>query len=481
MDDASIETIVAEIAPLLHSRAPGKIFQLTPTSLAIDFGMRDAGYLFLSVEPALPRLYLVRRTVRELEKQGRPLTPFAQSLRKHLSDTRLTSIHKQRHDRIVRLNFAGHDELGAPKTRTLIVQLTGRSANLLLLDERDTIMQMLRTSPAAAAIGETYERATAPPTVHRQTPTELYKLISGGSAPSTIADRYFTALFAEKEKAARIAGARAELNKAASQQERLLNQLEKDLRAHENPEQHKTIGDLLLANLSTAKRRGNCVTLIDYFADEAPLREIEIDESVSLQEAAARRFALYAKSKRAVEQIQTRLRDVRRRLNELAEKSRSLEAAIAKGDFADLADQKSAAANAGPTSRKKSAERVPGTRRYLSTDGFEILVGRAAQDNDHLTFKVARPNDVWLHAADYGGSHVVVRNPTRKEIPPRTLIEAAQLAAYFSQAKKNPKADVHYTERKFVAKTKGGKPGLVRLQRFRTITVSPNESGTRPG
>src|SRR5437762_7109557 len=99
--------------------------------------------------------------------------------------------------------------------------------------------------------------------------------------------------------------------------------------------------------------------------------------------------------------------------------------------------------------RAEKPKRIPGTRRYRSADGFEILVGRAAKDNDNLTFKVAKPNDLWLHAADYPGSHVIVRNATRKELPHRTLIEAAQLAAYFSQANKDPKVDIHYTERKF--------------------------------
>lgn len=108
-----------------------------------------------------------------------------------------------------------------------------------------------------------------------------------------------------------------------------------------------------------------------------------------------------------------------------------------------------------------------------------MLVGRAARDNDNLTFKVAKPSDLWLHAADYSGSHVVVRNPTRKEIPHRTLIEAAQLAAYFSQANKDPKVDVHYTQRKFLSKPKGAAPGLVRLLRFKSITVAPTEAGER--
>src|SRR5207245_9674827 len=124
-------------------------------------------------------------------------------------------------------------------------------------------------------------------------------------------------------------------------------------------------------------------------------------------------------------------------------------------------------------------KRIPGTRRYLSSDDFEILVGRTSKDNDHLTFKIAKPNDLWLHAADYGGSHVVIRRPTRKEVPHQTIIQAAQLAAWFSQAKKDPKVDVHYTERKFVSKPKGAKPGLVRLQRFRNITVEPKRSEER--
>ena len=118
-------------------------------------------------------------------------------------------------------------------------------------------------------------------------------------------------------------------------------------------------------------------------------------------------------------------------------------------------------------------------RRYLSADGYEILVGRAARDNDHLTFKVAKPHDLWLHAADYPGSHVIVRNPTRKEIPHGTIIAAAQLAAHFCQARKDSKVDVHYALRKFLSKPKGAAPGLVRMSSFKTITVSPDESAQR--
>src|SRR5260370_17221706 len=84
MDNASIKAIVAELGPPLIGRAPGKIFQLGPLSLAIDFRLRD-GYLFISAEPGLPRLYLIKRRVRDLEKQSIPLTQFALPLRKELA------------------------------------------------------------------------------------------------------------------------------------------------------------------------------------------------------------------------------------------------------------------------------------------------------------------------------------------------------------------------------------------------------------
>jgi predicted ribosome quality control (RQC) complex YloA/Tae2 family protein len=108
-----------------------------------------------------------------------------------------------------------------------------------------------------------------------------------------------------------------------------------------------------------------------------------------------------------------------------------------------------------------------------------VLVGRSARDNDQLTFRVARPNDLWLHAGDYPGSHVIVRNSSRSEIPHRTIIEAAQLAAKFSQASKDSRVTIHYTQRKFLTKPKGAAAGLVRMSSFRSITVEPGETMER--
>jgi len=498
MDDESIKEIVAELASLLAGRAPGKIFQLGPASLAIDFGLRDHGYLLLSAEPTAPLLYLIKRRVKDLEKQSTHLTQFALALRKELSGTKLVSVDKDPVDRSVRFHFAGEDELGNSRSRTLIAQLTGRSANLFLLDANETIIQSARaTKVSGQAAGETYRKPEISRRSSPERPSELLKLIRSQKYPSAseAADAHFTSLLAEKDFAARAGTARANLRKKISQQEKLLKQLEADLLSHADGEQHKRVGDLLLANLSTAAREGSRVTLIDYFADETPSVEIELDKSSTLQEEAARRFGLYSRSKRAVVQISARIDAVRKQLSQLLSEQESLEKFLSEPpaggpSSAQRTFEHSPALQrwdqTAPFSSKPALAgdrdkptRIPGTRRYVSSDGFEILVGRTSRDNDQLTFKVAKPNDLWLHAADYGGSHVVVRNSTRKPIPHRTIIEAAQLAAWFSQAKKDPKVDVHYTERKFVSKPKGAKPGLVRLQRFKNITVEPKEAVPR--
>jgi predicted ribosome quality control (RQC) complex YloA/Tae2 family protein len=493
MDDASIQEIVNEITPLLVDRAPGKIFQFGPMAIAIDFGLRQHGYLFISVDPALPRLHLIKRRARDLERQSTSLNQFGLALARDLSSTRTLSIMKDDRDRVVRFQFAGQDELGKKKATTLIAQLTGRSANLFMTDEEQTIIQAARlTDNSGQLTGETYT-LPASEAKSQARPTKLFDLIHKRdfSSPSEAADAYFTSVLTQRGFESRANAARAQVRKKISQQQKLLTKLQQDVDSHGDAEENKRVGDLLLANVASARRRGKRLTLIDYFSEDASPIEIELDESTSLPEEAQRRFALYQRSKRARAQIASRIIEVEREINQLQSEQKKLEDQLSAGDPQDeptglaplqvIHGSRETGTLLGlrPKRAGGDAKRISGTRRYVSSDGLEILVGRTSKDNDHLTLKIARPNDLWLHTADYGGSHVVVRNSTRKDVPHRTLIEAAQLAAYFSKAKKDPKVDVHYTQRKFVTKPKGAKPGLVRLQRFKNITVEPKEAGSR--
>lgn len=494
MDDATIAAIVSEIAPLLIGRAPGKIFQLTHQSLAIDFGLRERGYLFITVEPAAPGLYLIKRRVRDLEKASVPTTQFSLSVRKELARKTVTSVEKVPTDRVVTLKFDGPDDLGQQTHPTLIAQLTGRSANLFLLNDEGVITGRLKeTKGVGQTVGEKYQPPKSGAT-HSAAKSSIRTLSpSDRESLSDVLDQHYTSLEESRGFESQLAAARAELQKEISRRRKLLKKLERDLEEHSGAEQHKQIGDLLLANVATAKRVGGRLKLTDYFAEGAPEIEIEVDEKLTVPEEASRRFELYSRSKRARVQIASRIKQVKAELADLVTQREELEVAVQQSatSISSSAQRTFGSSPAlqrwdrrRPSSLKAREaggrkERVPGARRYLSSDGYEILVGRAARDNDNLTFKIAKPNDLWLHAADYPGSHVIVRNPTRKEIPHRTLIEAAQLAAYSSQASKDPKVDVHYTERKFLSKPKGSAPGLVRMSRFKNILVKPAEAIAR--
>jgi len=121
-------------------------------------------------------------------------------------------------------------------------------------------------------------------------------------------------------------------------------------------------------------------------------------------------------------------------------------------------------------------------RRFVSPDGFTVLVGRTAADNDVLSLKLADPGDVWLHVAGASGSHVVVRNPDQLDRLPRDTVRfAAALAAGHSRARTAARAEVHVARCRDVSKPRGAPPGQVTLRRFTTVRVAPmREPGGRP-
>ncbi len=113
--------------------------------------------------------------------------------------------------------------------------------------------------------------------------------------------------------------------------------------------------------------------------------------------------------------------------------------------------------------------------RTLVVAGFEVLVGRGDEDNDHLTFDVAEPRDLWLHVAGgTPGSHVVVRNPTGGEVPREVVERAAAAAAWYSKARAAPKVEVHYCKVADVSKPRGAPTGLVELARWKSVKVKPD-------
>ncbi|MFL6336531.1 MAG: NFACT family protein [Pyrinomonadaceae bacterium] len=495
MNEQLIGEVLDELRPALMGRPWGKVFQLSANTLAVDFRTGDGRYLLLSADPARPRLHLIARTVRELERASLAPTPFALFLRKALGGARLRSLSKDEGERVVRFEFSVPDVLGEENEATLVAQLTGRSSNLLLLDEHGRVRMSARP---ARGVGQTEGEVYSPPVrspdaAPREVETKTRRAgpdipREGTASLSEALDRYYLRQESVRAFDARAGAAATRLRQKVSNLRKLRDNLRRDLEGHGDAEEHKRAGDLLLANIGTAVRSGGRVRLTDFYAEETPTVELEIDENRTLQEEAARRFARYTKARRAAREIAERLEKIEPELAALEAKQAELERIVAARDEGALAgfvgekkDERTRDGRRGTVEREKgskksSAEKGRALRRYRSSDGYEVIVGRGARENDELTFRVARSYDTWMHAADYPGSHVVVRARGKDDpIPHRTLVEAARLAAHFSQARKDAKVAVNYTQRKFVSKPRGAAPGLVYLSSFRTLLVEPAE------
>ena len=221
-------------------------------------------------------------------------------------------------------------------------------------------------------------------------------------------------------------------------------------------------------------------------AHRAGIREPEL----SLIENANRYHRLYRKAERSIPQITERLRALELEIiglqleeeklvktnSEKPSMSDSLPSETVNEAQADKAQKPTVSAQRSADEFRPNPETLARrtAKMFRSSEGMQILVGKSSKDNDVLTLKVARSEDFWLHVAGYGGSHVVLRNPEKLEAAPKqSLLEAAQLAAYFSQARNAPKVEVHYTQKKFVSKPKGAKPGLVRLKEYKSLSARP--------
>jgi len=214
------------------------------------------------------------------------------------------------------------------------------------------------------------------------------------------------------------------------------------------------------------------VKVTDYFADKPRQIDVSLDATLSLRENIDRMFKQYQKAGRGKSIVAGQLAEMQSRRVVLEEQTKRLHAIKDWDTWLAIASKIPVRTDASSIRASMPSQ----TRRFrmVQIDGREILIGKGARENDELTFTVAAPEDFWFHVADYSGSHVVVRNPGKeRDLEEPILLKAAQLAAFFSQARNTSKVDVHYTKRKHVTKPRRAKPGLVRLVEFKSITVEP--------
>lgn len=199
---------------------------------------------------------------------------------------------------------------------------------------------------------------------------------------------------------------------------------------------------------------------------------IELDPRRSATELAQDLFAKSKRLKRGLEVAPSRLEAVEAELAELTSLRDGLQQKMPEQLAAELETLgiETTAPKERERKRKRAGARLP-YREFVAADGTTVLVGRSAADNDRLTLRFAKPHDLWLHARGVTGAHVVVPLSKSKPCAPEALVDAATLAAHFSDLRGEPVVDVLYTPRRFVRKRKGSPVGTVTLEREKVIAV----------
>jgi len=295
-----------------------------------------------------------------------------------------------------------------------------------------------------------------------------------GAAMNELLDQFY----ARREEADRLEKERNELARVvAKARDKAVQKLARAGDGRERGDTYRLYGELLTANLYRLDKGQTSVVLEDYHSGKAC--EIPLDPALTPVENAQRYFRLYAKLQGAARTA----RAIREAAREEKEYLEGVENAVTDAATpSDLAEIRTELVRQGylreePGRPHRPPEKgVPRPLELQSADGLTVWIGRNNLQNDYLTFHLAAPNDIWLHARGLPGAHVVIRTAGRP-VPENTLREAAGLAAGFSRGRNDSSVPVDHTRIKYVKKPKGAKPGFVIYERERTLHVAPKRPG----
>ncbi len=251
--------------------------------------------------------------------------------------------------------------------------------------------------------------------------------------------------------------------------------LKKTLDDAKKKEDYKIKGDLLTANLYSFSQGESEVTVQNYYSQNLSDITIQLNPTLTPAQNAQRFYKLYQKAKTAEIEAKKQLENA---LSDLEYFESTLMLTKNATTEIDLTAIRQELTDLGYIKRqnKKSKQNAKNTSKphhYISSDGFDIYVGKNNTQNDYLTLRFANSQDMWFHTKKIHGSHTVIKLGVNKDIPDSTIKEAAILAAYYSKGRESSNVPVDYTLIKNVRKPNGAKPGMVIYDYYNTIYVTP--------
>ena len=270
------------------------------------------------------------------------------------------------------------------------------------------------------------------------------------------------------------------LNNNIERVSKKLGILNKTLADSENKDKYKKVYIMLGLNEinwpNYMKNGQSSVEVIDYYKEDSPTVKIPLSPQLSPSQNAQKYYKRYNKAKNAEIEAAKQIENAKNDLEYLESTLAAIETSDTESDLnairAELIAEGYLNRKFNPKKQKQNASKP---MHFVSSDGFDIYVGKNNTQNDYLTLKFANSSDLWFHTKNIHGSHTIIKLGLDKDVPKTTITEAAELAAYYSKGRDSSQVPVDFTQIKNVKKPNGAKPGMVIYDYYNTIYVTPKE------
>ena len=524
-DGLTVAALVAEFDEKLKNGRIDKVTQPYKDEVVLLIRAGGSNHrLLLSANSSMPRVHLT-----EISRENPAAPPlFCMLLRKHITSGKLVGFYQPEFERILVMEIEARDELGDISIKKLYIEMMGRHSNIILIDGQGKILGAAKTTDLEVARpvmpGMRY---SLPPSQNKLNPVtateeelakinandkEILRSLTGVSpiiareleneniyaffhpitfrfiilennskyhdfsavdifqydgmekvefsSMSEAIEKFYELRDRQERMTQKSADITRFVKNAAARCEKKISLLMIELEASEKREEYKIMGDLLTANLHNLKGGDESVRVLNYYTGE--MTDIALDIQLTPAKNAQRYYIKYNKAKTAEVKLSEQLKIARDELEYWGSVMVAIAFAESEQDLEELREE----LNIQKRKDKRKLIIPSEPKKFETSDGFTVLLGRNNLQNDRLTLKMADKKDLWFHVKGIPGSHVILKGDTLQAI-----YEAAEICARHSRAKDDSKISVDYTQVKNVKKPRGAKPGMVIYENYKTIVV----------
>ncbi|MDH4128153.1 MAG: NFACT RNA binding domain-containing protein [Spirochaetota bacterium] len=463
LNKIEVQKIVFELQQLLTNGLIEKTFEIEPSLFLFKIYNKQSYTLLISLKQHELRLHITNWRF----KEKKITSSFLSYLRKHLQNGIIKSIEALNDDRIVELVIV-RDNI----TLYLIIELFNKRENILILDSNKIILYNLNPIRDDMIINAKYTVPEQKEYTVKSCITEEHNKLYN----QTI-DEYYQKLIERINYENKLLKLTSAINRELKYSEKTFSNLNKQFEECSKWNEWQIKGELLKSQFHLLKCGIKDITLPNYYDPNLQEITIILDPQKDPSENVNSYFKKSKKLKSGLEHIKLKIKIAETRYKTIKLINNSFKMLKDKEDLDKFIQQYEDEPTIKNTlqDKNKKQKTKPVSRQlyseFISSSNTKILVGKASRYNDKLTFSIAKGSDIWLHARDYPGSHVVVQLGKNEEIDQNTLFDAANLALKYSKAKDHGQGEVLYTKRKYISKRKNSPPGEVQISKFKTLTV----------